>query len=369
MGISGEQHEKLSIALRDAIGSPQRFKEFVRYRFDHVLKDTTLEDITIAQDRQQLAFELIDYADRHGWVEDLIVGARQSNPRNAKLFAFSQEFFSTPYVASSLPPELTQKGSLEKIIKAKNSFINVTQWREKLGAIETQVCRIEQKYAGGFHPLGTGFLIGADIAITNYHVMESVIKEKIAPENIILRFDYKQLGDSITVNQGKVYELLLADWLIDYSPYLPHPQKREPTIDELDYAILRIDGEPGNQRVGEADSPKRGWIELPTTDYDFVSNTPLFIVQHPQGTPLKLAFDTESIIKLNSNQTVVQYRTNTESGSSGSPCFNIDWQLVALHHSGDPLYESDQPQFNAGTPLSAIISRLQKRGIYDELFN
>ena len=49
--------------------------------------------------------------------------------------------------------------------------------------------------------------------------MESVIAEKVAPEDIILRFDYKQLGDGITVNQGKEYELLLEDWLIDYSPY------------------------------------------------------------------------------------------------------------------------------------------------------
>ena len=364
MAISGSQHEKLSAALRDAIGSSQRFKEFVKYRFDE-----TLEDITMAQDRRELAFELIDYADRHGWIEELIIGARQSNPKNAKLFAFSQEFFSTPYIANSLPPELAKRGSLEKIIRAKNSFINVTQWREKLGAIEAQVCRVEiRKSSGGYRALGTGFLIGTDIVITNYHVMESVIAETVAPEDIILRFDYKQLGDGITVNSGKEYSLLVEDWLIDYSPY-PPDEEREPKMDELDYAILRIDGEPGSQWVGEKGSPERGWIKLPKTDYDFVVDSPLFIVQHPQGTPLKLAFDTESIIGLNSNKTVVKYRTNTEPGSSGSPCFNIDWELVALHHSGDPLYENDTPQFNAGTPLSTIVSRLKEQEIYEELFN
>ena len=30
------------------------------------------------------------------------------------------------------------------------------------------------------------------------------------------------------------------------------------------------------------------------------------------------------------------YRTDTEPGSSGSPCFNDPWELVALHHSGVP---------------------------------
>ncbi|MDJ0534110.1 MAG: trypsin-like peptidase domain-containing protein [Xenococcaceae cyanobacterium MO_207.B15] len=357
MGISGSQHEKLSIALRDAFQTPQRFLQFVKFRFDK-----NLYDITIAEDLQELAFDLIREADSYGWIEELIIGARQSNPKNAKLFAFSQEFFSNPYIANSLPSELAKRGSLEKIIRAKNSFLTVTQWREKLGAIEAQVCRVEVKQSsGGYKPLGTGFLIGADVAITNYHVVESVITEKIAPEDIILRFDYKQLRDGITVNSGKEYELLLGDWLIDYSLYPPDEEKREPKENELDYAILRIDGEPGNQLVGERGSPERGWIKLPKTNYDFVADTPLFIVQHPQGTPLKLAFDTESIIGLNSNKTVVKYRTNTERGSSGSPCFNIDWELVALHHSGDTLYENKTPQFNAGTPFSAIVSRLREQ--------
>ena len=102
MAISGSQHEKLSIALRDAFQTPQRFLEFVKFRFDK-----NLYDITIAEDLRELAFDLIQDADSYGWIEELIIGARQSNPKNAKLFAFSQEFFNTPYVGSSLPPELS----------------------------------------------------------------------------------------------------------------------------------------------------------------------------------------------------------------------------------------------------------------------
>ena len=41
--------------------------------------------------------------------------------------------------------------------------------------------------------------------------------------------------------------------------------------------------------------------------------------QHPEGTPLKLALDTEAVISLNANNTRVLYSTNTEPGSSGSP--------------------------------------------------
>jgi V8-like Glu-specific endopeptidase len=31
----------------------------------------------------------------------------------------------------------------------------------------------------------------------------------------------------------------------------------------------------------------------------------------------------------------VRYAVNTEPGTSGSPVFDKDWRLVALHHLGD----------------------------------
>ena len=39
-------------------------------------------------------------------------------------------------------------------------------------------------------------------------------------------------------------------------------------------------------------------------------------------------------IVTNTNERVVQYLTDTLKGSSGSPVFNSDWEVVALHHSG-----------------------------------
>jgi endonuclease G len=30
---------------------------------------------------------------------------------------------------------------------------------------------------------------------------------------------------------------------------------------------------------------------------------------------------------------LIQYVTRTQGGSSGSPCFNEDWKVVALHHA------------------------------------
>jgi V8-like Glu-specific endopeptidase len=66
------------------------------------------------------------------------------------------------------------------------------------------------------------------------------------------------------------------------------------------------------------------------------------------------------------NNTRVRYRTNTEEGSSGSPCFNQDWELVALHHSGDPNFERPAT-YNEGIPFEAILKRLAAKGAAGEI--
>ncbi len=87
------------------------------------------------------------------------------------------------------------------------------------------------------------------------------------------------------------------------------------------------------------------------------------VLQHPDAAPLKLALEMSGIVALNGNQTRVTYTVNTEGGSSGSPCFNTDWELIALHHSGDPNFDRrDKPTCNQGIPFAAIMALLAKRG-------
>jgi hypothetical protein len=40
--------------------------------------------------------------------------------------------------------------------------------------------------------------------------------------------------------------------------------------------------------------------------------------------------------------------------------FNGNWNLVALHHSGDPTF--GQPAYNEGISMEKIVSRLQQNG-------
>lgn len=309
---------------------------------------------------QNVVFNLIGVAEMEGWTYELLLAARESNPGNAALLAFSQQFGLAP---GKMPARI----ELEKLIVETNSFFDITRWRERLGEIEGRVCRIEIQNGG----YGTGFLLGSDVVMTNYHVVESVIGGKHGPGDVVLRFDYRRLRDGTTLNQGKVFRLpaTSGDWLVDHSPYSrvdleSGPKSGLPEPNELDYALLRVDGSPGDESVGEKPepgAPSRGWLDIDETDYGFQADTPLFIVQHPKGAPLKLALDSKAVIGLNANGTRVTYRTNTDPGSSGSPAFDQNWNLVALHHSGDP--DSINPTYNEGIPFGAIVKLLREREV------
>ena len=71
------------------------------------------------------------------------------------------------------------------------------------------------------------------------------------------------------------------------------------------------------------------------------------------------AIDATPGLGLNENGTRLRYAANTEPGASGSPCFDFDWNLIALHHYG----ERGQLQgmgFNQGVPIAAIWTRLRR---------
>lgn len=368
MKLTGLQYQQLTNVFLEAFPTPAILAEMVRFRIEK-----NLYAIAIGDDLKEIVFKLIRTAEAEGWTAHLIVAARESNPGNPALLAFAQQF--------GLAPLSPPRPELERIIRATNSFLDVNKWRSKLGQIEAQVCRIEIRSNMGMI-YGTGFLLAPDVVITNYHVMESVIEgvqgcttnmgASAMPRDVILRFDYKRLADGTTIHPGTVYYLAADNWLIDKSPMspvdnLPEPKYSLPELDQLDYALLRVNGTPGNDAVGnkaEPTAPPRKWIEVLTQAPTIYPNTALFILQHPQGDPLQLALDTNAIIGVNANNTRISYKTNTLSGSSGSPCFNNDWELVALHHSGDPNFDlAHKPVYNEGIPITAILNLLERRGL------
>ena len=52
----------------------------------------------------------------------------------------------------------------------------------------------------------------------------------------------------------------------------------------------------------------------------------------------------------------VAYTANTAPGASGSPVFNENWDLVAIHHHGEKNVN------NHGVPMKAVLKHLKDTG-------
>ncbi len=359
--LTGPQEGRLSEVLREAFPDPDRLDEVLRF---YLQKNRP--NITLKTNYPGRVFDILVDAKAKNWTHKLLAAARQANPDNADLLAFAQQFgmattiATLDNVATGTP---VPAGVLQQQINKANGFLDVAKWRQMLGKLEGRVCKIEVKGDG----TGTGFLVGTDAVITNYHVMEKVIKSAIGPDNVTLRFDFKRLADDST---GAGTEHRLAqDWRIHDSPYsavdLGDPTSGQQEPDHLDYALIRVDGRVAEEPIGgpneDPQAPKRGFVDKPSAEpHDFMAKPAMLILQHPDGEPLKLALDTESVIAVNPNGARVRYRTNTEPGSSGSPCFDADWKLIALHHLGDQNWKN--PQFNQGIPFKAIVALLEANG-------
>ena len=324
---------------------------------------------------RDMTFDLLGEAERQGWEVDLVREAYRFNPGNAELLGIYAKYGLAPGAAVQAGGKVTDAAAatvaaegFEKTVKDHLALLDINVWRERLARIETQVCRVE---ING-NAMGTGFLVGPDAVLTNYHVLEPALRSGSAA-GVTCRFDYKVLADK-SRSPGVVLALDRTNWDLDHSLYSDgekqgQPDSGTPTEDELDYALVRLERPIGNQPVNpkaESDSAIRGWVYVPHGAAPaFQAKMPLIIVQHPDGSPLKLAIDTEAVLGVNDKGTRVRYATNTEPGSSGSPCFDMDWNLVALHHYGDPAYA--HPKYNQGIPINMVRDRITKQNRADVL--
>ena len=81
-----------------------------------------------------------------------------------------------------------------------------------------------------------------------------------------------------------------------------------------------------------------GFLRLDPSVGKVLRGEPLNIIQHPDGAPKRVALRQNRFTAL--LERFMHYETDTMPGSSGSPVFNDQWQVVCLHHSGVPLRDS-----------------------------
>ncbi|MEU6257864.1 serine protease [Streptomyces sp. NPDC047043] len=173
------------------------------------------------------------------------------------------------------------------------------------------VARISVRENGRELPLGTGFLVSPSLLMTNHHVLT----DAEAARQCFLEFD--------------------AQVTVDNAPQTPTRLELDPdgffVADErLDFALVQVAPGPERRPPGET----FGWNRLSAQPGKLVIGEPVNVIGHPMGRLKEIAVrDNMLQVRLDD---FLHYLTDTEPGNSGSPVFNDQWEVVALHHSGVP---------------------------------
>jgi endonuclease G len=204
---------------------------------------------------------------------------------------------------------------LERII-GKNHLMDISYFRKGVEVAKT-VCRVIQQRNHGRQAIGSGFLVGPNLLLTNNHVIES------AESALRLSAEFEYEKDE----EGLIPETPLFHF---------RPGQIFITNDYLDYTLIALEPVSFNQptKVLEAYS----WNQLSGKPYPFLKKEAVSIIQHPEGAPKMVAFRDNQITEIKDH--FIHYTTDTQPGSSGSLVANDHWEIVALHRSGVPRRDS-----------------------------
>ncbi|MGA5201841.1 trypsin-like serine peptidase [Streptomyces variegatus] len=173
------------------------------------------------------------------------------------------------------------------------------------------VARITLRRDGRELPHGTGFLVSPRLMMTNHHVL---------PDEAFARRCFVEFNAQVTADN-------LPDTVVrmELDPGAFFAADRR-----LDFALVAVAPAPDGPAPGEI----FGWNRLSVQIGKLVLGEKVNIIGHPQGRLKEIALrDNAVLVRLDD---FVHYKTDTEPGNSGSPVFNDQWEVVALHHSGVP---------------------------------
>ena len=262
--LNGEQKKKLIAALMSAYPDYDELGYMLSTEVDRKLANY------VRPARLPIVVhELIKYAEAEGWTDQLVTGARMGNPGNAELKELLASGFlnrttavrralddpTTEGVQALLPGAAILDGErtrLERVVKSAVGFQDVLVYASALLEQAARVCSISVVTATS-RSAGTGFLVGPDLVLTNHHVVRDMI-DGASPTGIECVFDYRVTPQG-TVDHGIRYPLA-DDWLVTSSPMSAVDEQADPAglpgENELDYALIRLAGEPGRTRTPAA---------------------------------------------------------------------------------------------------------------------
>ncbi|CRI57076.1 serine protease [Pseudomonas sp. CCOS 191] len=169
--------------------------------------------------------------------------------------------------------------------------------------------------------LGTGFLVAGKefgesglLFVTNAHVISDLPTKAITSREARVTFEVE--------SDSGLTPCLVQEVLFCSEPGQLGMVGEAPGM--LDVTICRLSRTPR----GANGLPVSVTVPWPSP------RTKAFVVGHPRAGELQFSLQDSVLLDVCSRLRLMHYRTPTDPGSSGSPVFNRDWQVIALHHAG-----------------------------------
>ncbi len=159
---------------------------------------------------------------------------------------------------------------------------------------------------------GTGFMITNNLFMTNNHVFETI---NLAANGLVefnYEMDENKIPKSSVIFRTNTAKFFYTNQSLDFTIVAIEENSIDNAHKIFEFGFLPMIQQTGKIAVGEAVS----------------------IIQHPNGNRKSVALRNNKVTFIDGD--FIQYETDTQPGSSGSPVFNDAWELVGIHHSGVP---------------------------------
>lgn len=319
MNLSGTEIKKLVDAIVSAYPTKEDLAMMVQFELSE-----NLDAIAGGGNLKQLVFNLVTkWAIPRGQIYRLIMAGYETNSDNPELKEFYQSvvlqqrlIFDYTRKIKDFGPDIQWQGETDEIqlqswFKTEPDYWDVG-FLKRIIEQSVSVCRIE---IPSRNIMGTGVLIGSNQVLTNYHVLKFSAEDNIENNalNTALKFGCLT-SDNGTENQGKYFQLDKQKPILGFSK-----------TEDLDYILLQVE-----EKISQDKNIKPAhWQsnKLP------MEKQGIYVLQHPEGDSMKLSVSQDGVTGVYNNRGLLQYVNKTASGSSGSPCFDAEGFLVALHHA------------------------------------
>jgi endonuclease G len=239
-------------------------------------------------------------------------------------------------IASGEPAAVSSAGAvLERIIKT-DDLLGVGYLAGGVEAAQA-VGRINiRDERGRLVGYGTGSLVSPELLLTNHHVLTDA---RVAGWSSV-EFDYQDGSDGTP--------LPMCGFELDPDRFFLADQ-------DLDFALVAVKAPAGQLS-------RFGFNRLVEAEGKAIVGDFVTIIQHPRGEKKQVALRENRIVDVLDR--FLHYETDTEPGSSGSPVFNDQWEIVALHHAGVPAPGGELGGvINEGIRISRLLAHLRAQDV------